>query len=333
MKRQWMAAVAVSAAFVLSACGGQEPAPGTASAVESAEEAAERGAGELTTIQIAETAGVPMAFLQYGEELGIFERHGLDLDLEVSVGGAAVIPALVGGNLDIGGSNVVSAMLAGHQGLPISIIAPGTFASDDAGSDFSAVLVSPDSGVASAEGLIGGSIAVNTLENIGDITISAALEARGLEPGGVQFVELGFADMLPALANGQVDAVWIIEPFLSVGVEQGNIPVLRPYAEAREGLQVGAYLSTQEFVAANPDVVSAFRAAAAETAEAINADPDAFRAALPALQELDPDVAATMVLPRFSDALDVESLEFIAERMLHDGVINSELDVASLVAD
>ncbi|ONK09877.1 ABC transporter substrate-binding protein [Streptomyces sp. MP131-18] len=321
--RHRMTAVAAAGAVVFGAgaCGAAtSPADGANGA----------GAAGEGVVRVGETDGVPSAFLKYGEQQGFFEEHGIDLRIDTSAGGAAAIPALVGGNLDIAGSNVVSGMLAAGQGLPLRMVAPGTFATDDVESDFSSVLVPEDSAIASAEDLAGTSIAVNTLQNIGDITIMAALEERGVDTSGIEFVELGFPDMLPALESGRVDAAWIIEPFQTMGVEQGFRPVLRPYAESMAGLQVGSYLTTQQFAEDNADLVEAFDAAVADTAASITEDPAGFRAALPEIEELDPAVADAMVLPQFKSELDESSLEFIADRMLTNGFVDDAIDLDAL---
>ncbi|MFH5823804.1 ABC transporter substrate-binding protein [Georgenia sp. AZ-5] len=315
-----------AAALALAACGADEEAPPEATGQDGG-----TGGAEPATLRIGETAGIPSAFLGYGEQLGIFEEHGLDLEVDTSAGGAATIPALVSGNFDLAGSNTVSVLRAGSEGLPLQIVAPGTFATRDPQSDFSAVLVPGGGEITDAGGLAGRSIAVNTLENIGDITITAALQERGIDPSGIEFVEIGFPDMLSALANGNVDAAWVIEPFLAIGKQQGNVPVLYPYAEAMEGLQVGSFVATPQYAQENAEVVESFRTAVGETAQAIADDPDAFRTALSDLQDVDPAVAAEMVLPEWGGEVDVESLEFLAEQMQEQGVVDEPIDVESLV--
>ncbi|GAB2877694.1 ABC transporter substrate-binding protein [Streptomyces mayteni] len=290
------------------------------------------GTDGTNVVRVGETDGMPAAFLRFGQERGIFADHGIQLEIDASAGGAAAIPALVGGNLDVAGSNVVSGMLAGHQGLPVRIIAPGTFATDDPQRDFSAVLVSEDSDIEGPEDLAGASIAVNTLQNIGDISIVAALEEQGVDTSDIQFTEIGFPQMLPALHSGRVDAAWVIEPFLSIGGQQGLRPVLRPYTEAREGLQVGCFLATEDFLRENGEKAEAFRAAVADVAEFITEHPEEFRAALPELEEMAPALAESMVLPAYHDRVDPESLRFVADRMLTSGFTDEEIDVDSLIA-
>ncbi|SCL20123.1 NitT/TauT family transport system substrate-binding protein [Micromonospora rhizosphaerae] len=288
--------------------------------------------GKLTTVKIAETAGVPAAFLEYGEQKGLFKAQGLHLDIDTAAGGAAVIPGVVSGTYQFGGSNVASVLLAANKGLPISLIAPGTFATEKTDADFSAVLVAKNSPITSAKDLAGKKIAVNTLKNIGDITIKAALAARGVDTSGISFVEIGFPDMLPALEAGRVDAAWEIEPFVSIGLGRGFRPVLWPYVESKPGLQIGSYVANKRYAKEQPKVVEAFQKGVAATAEAIAADPAAFRSALPTLQKVTPESAQKMILPVWRAKSDLGSLRFIAAEMRKYGLVNGEIDVDSMVA-
>lgn len=314
---------ATAAALLLAGCGGGSESP----------EPQGLDPAAPVAVNVAETAGIPSAYLNYGVQQGFFEEEGLDVTVDVSAGGAAAVPGLMSGGLQLAGSNTVSALLAVEKGLPITMVAPGTSASETEGEDFSAVLVAEDSDISEPADLAGRTIAVNTLENIGDVTISAALEEHGVDPESVEFVEIGFPDMIPALDRGQIDAAWEIEPFVTIGAESGARPVLWPYVEARPGLMVGSFLATQEYHEQNPEVIEAFRNGLVATAESVAEDPDAFRAALPDLARVTPEVAESMTLPQWKTEIDVESLEFIEEQMREHGLISEPVDIAAVVAD
>ncbi|MGH3750004.1 MAG: ABC transporter substrate-binding protein, partial [Micromonosporaceae bacterium] len=250
-----------------------------------------------TTITVGEVPGIPAAFLAYGQKQGLFAEHGLKLNVKTAAGGAAIIPALVSGSYDIGGSNAASVLIAASKRVPVKMVAPGTFATKTADKDFSAVLARPGSGIASPKDLEGKTIAVNTLQNIGDLTIKAALEKRGVDGDSVEFTEIGFPDMLPALESGRVDAVWEIEPFVTLGRASGAKPVLWPYVETKPGMQIGSYVAGKQLLEERPEVAKAFGRGVADTARAITDDPDAFRKALPSLAKVKPELADKIVLP------------------------------------
>src|SRR5687767_8910817 len=72
----------------------------------------EAESGAPARLSVQDTAGVPSAFLAYGVDKGFFEDHQLDVEVTPSQGGATVVPAVVSGDSDIAGSNVVSVLLA-----------------------------------------------------------------------------------------------------------------------------------------------------------------------------------------------------------------------------
>lgn len=310
-RRPW--AIAAAAALVgLTACGGGEE--------------------EVTSIRVADTAGMPSAFLQYGIDQGHFDEVGLEIELDVSVGGAAEIPSLVNGDTQFAGSNAVSALLAADRGLPIQIAAGGTRTSEDPEGDFARVFArADDDQFEDLEDLGEATFAVNTLENINDIALMTVLDAEGIDFSGLEFVEMGFADMLPALDSGDVDAALLIEPFVTTAMNQGFEPMFSPYVESRPGLMIGTYLTSEQFAAESEETVQAFRDGIAATAQDVADDPEAFREALPEISQIDAAAAQELRLPHWSEEADRQSLEFIAEQMLRFDKLDEPADVDELL--
>lgn len=319
--------MALGVVTLLGACGSSGAAPG-----EGASSGSGLSSASPTQVRVAETAGIPSSFLDYGKSKGFFSKRGLDLKIDSSVGGAAVVPALISGSIQIGGSNTTSVLLASSKGLPLVVIAGGTYATETPEKDFSAVLAGPSSGIKSASDLAGKTIAVNTLRNIGDITIKASLEKQGVDVKGIKFVEAGFPDMLSLLAKGDVDAAWEIEPFVTIGQSQGFQPVLWPYVGAQPGLMAGSFITSKKYLAEHADVVKAFRDGVIETAKSIETDPLAFRTAIPQLTKTSPAIAQKMVLPEWKGTVDVDSLKWMAGEMKKYGLVDKDIDVQAIVA-
>jgi ABC-type nitrate/sulfonate/bicarbonate transport system substrate-binding protein len=318
-----LAAAGVSLALLATACGGDGDSP-------SGDDAAGGGDGP-TRITVADTAGAPLYFLTYGQQEGHFEDAGLDLEITSSTGGATVIPQLIGGDLDVAGSNVVSVLIGASEGLPLRMVAGGTSTSEDPEQDFSALMVPADSPVTDIAQLEGKRVAVNTLRNINDIVIGSMLEDAGLSFDSVSFVELPFPDMAAAVANGDVDAALIIEPFVTIAEQQGLKIIERPYTDARPGLQIGTYVMSQQNVQENPEIAEAFLEGVEATAQSIEEDPDAFRAALTEIGDVDPAVAEKVRINRWQGETDMESLELIQELMLRYELIEEPVDLDELV--
>ena len=89
------------------------------------------------------------AAIWLGEDEGIFEKHGLDLELQTASGGAAIVPGEVSGDYDFAFSNLVSIMVAEERGIDLQVVANGVTAGDGE-MDFGAVMVPEDSDIQSA---------------------------------------------------------------------------------------------------------------------------------------------------------------------------------------
>ena len=65
-----------------------------------------------------------------------------------------------------------------------------------------------ESNIKGPEDLPGKRIAVNSVKNLGDVTIPVALKNKGIDPKGIEWVPMNFSDMGAALERGDVDAIW-----------------------------------------------------------------------------------------------------------------------------
>jgi NitT/TauT family transport system substrate-binding protein len=286
--------------------------------------------GGTAKLRVSDTAGVPSAFLEYGVSEGFFRKRDLEVEVQPSQGGATVVPAVVSGDVDIGGSNLVSVLLAQAKDIPVKIVAPGTFVAEK---DFSAIVVAKDSDIRARADLEGKTLAVNTLKNVAEVTARASLERRGVDTSKIELTEVDFPDMTAAVEQGRVDAAFAIEPFVTQATAGGNRVVDRPYVGTKAGLQIGCYFASEPYLAENEDVVKRFREGVAETAEAIAADPGAFRKFLPEASEIPPPAAEQVVLPAWKANSDPESLELTAELMQRYGVTPDKPDTSEALAE
>ena len=324
MRRRWrrQASTAVAVALAMAGCGGDDsqPAGGGAS-------------GGPTTLKVQETAGVPSAFVGFGISKGIFSKHKLKIELDAAQGGATAIPALVSGDIQVGGSNVVSLLIAASKGVPIQAIAPGTSARGAGEEDFGAPLAGAKSGVGDVRDLEGKTVAVNTLKNIAEVVVKASLEKEGVDPSKVKLTELGFPEMAPALDKGDVDAAFSIEPFVTSTVKDGAKVLNYSYVATEPDMQVGAYAVSKKFAGDNPDAVENYRAAVAETAEYVTAHEDEFRTFLSEEAKIPPAVAKKIVLPRFTQELNTKSLDNTAKLMQKYGLVAKPVSAQQLLGE
>jgi NitT/TauT family transport system substrate-binding protein len=275
---------------------------------------------------------VDVAPIYLGDEQGFFADRGIELELVPGSGGAAAVPGVVAGDFQFAFGNVTSVLLAASQGLPLRVVAEGNSSTGDPATDFSAVVVAADSPVQSAADLAGKTVAVNNLRNIGEVTIRKAVEDAGGDPGSINFVELAFPDMPAAVTGGDVDAAWVVEPFVTVATGQGARKVLANFAEAVDDLTVATYFTTEQVIAEDPQLVDDFQAAIGESLQYAQDNPDEVRRIVTTYTQITPEVAEQMALPAFPQEVNVESLEAVAELMQQYEITSEPVDVDALLA-
>jgi len=316
--------LAVASAVGLAGCGSDEPS--TSSSTGGG------GAAKTTTVSVGVIPIIDVAPLYLGIQKGYFSSRGLEVKPVPAQGGAAIVPAVMTGSQQFGFSNVVSLLTAREKGLPLIAVAAGASSTGDPANDVNAVLVGKGSTLQSAKDLEGKKVAINSLNNIGDTTIKAAVEKAGGDPTKVNFVELPFPDMPAQLARGNVDAVWESEPFRSAILAAGGRILFDNLTETYPKLQIADYFTTETYQKANPEVVKNFVAGINESMEYAAAHPDEVRTVLGTYTKLTPEVAAKVVLPAWPTTLDKDSTKAVGDAAKKYGTLKEDPDVDGLLA-
>ncbi|KHL13435.1 UNVERIFIED_CONTAM: nitrate ABC transporter substrate-binding protein [Mumia flava] len=311
--------LALTLSATATACGGDDASAGD-------------GSGDDTT---AVTVGVipilDVAPIYLGVEQGFFADEGLDVTLETAQGGAAIVPGVVSGQFQFGFSNTISLLLATSEGLPLTVVADGVSSTGEEGNDFGAVIVPADSDIKTAADLEGKKVAVNTLNNINTTTTNEAVRKDGGDPSTIEYVELAFPDIIPAIQKGDVDAGQVVEPFLTIGTSSGMRAVTDNFVQTDPDLTVAMYFTSEQFAQEDPEVVEAFTSAMNESLDYAQENPDAVREVLGTYTELDADLQEQVILPRWTSEIDVDSVELLSELAVTDGLYSEQPDIDTLL--
>jgi NitT/TauT family transport system substrate-binding protein len=306
--------VVLLAVLLAAACGGS---PQTATTSQGK---AKVNAG---VIAIVDTAPIHL-----GKAKGFFDEQNIDLTITPVQGGAAAISGAVSGQFQFAFANTTSLLTAKQQGLDVKVVANGVSSTGEQGKDFSAVLVKKDSPIKSAKDLAGKKISVNQLKNIGDTTVRASVRKAGGDPSGIQFVELAFPDAPAALEAGRVDAIWVVEPFVSQALSQGARAVAWNFADAAPNLTVAMYFTTGR---TDADLTKRFTAAMRKSLEYADTHPDEVRDILKTYTKITPEVIAKINLPKWPAEVNKQSVQTVADLALQDGILKDKVDVSALV--
>lgn len=309
MSKRWSALLASASilSLALVGCSSGSPSGGTSSETGSE---ADQG---LTQITVGVLPIAPSVAVKQGIENGIFEKHGLDVELSTSNAGAAMLPAVSTGELSIAVGNPLSVITAASKGLDMKIIT-GYSASKAEGDDINGVVVRKDSGISSWADLVGKTTAVNALRTQGDLTIMESAEMDGADAKAVKFSEMPFPDMEAQLERGNIDAMWTPEPFLTRALKDEDNKLLGyPNQNAIPGLPTMVTFTSGKFAEENPEVMASWKAAMEETLAAAESSPDAARAMLPEFMGMDAAVAKTLPMETWDAAVPTDQLKKLAE--------------------
>lgn len=295
--------------------------------------ASKDGSG-LTAVKVGVLPIAALAPLYLGVEKGVFRRHGLKLEPQVTQSGAAIVPAVVSGQQQFGFANPVTLMTAREKGLPLKIVGQGSQAGPGKSKEFEGVIVKKDSPIRKPADLAGKTVAVNALNNIGGLLISGALQKQGVDAKSIKFMEIGFPDANAALEAGRVDAAYQTEPFLYQAKQAGHRVVLYQYPALAERITIANYFTGERFAKQNPKAVAGFRAAINESLQYATAHPDEVRRIVTTFTKIPAAVAKEMTLPGWSPDPDPRSngLDLVGRLAVEAGLIKKQPDFGELIA-
>lgn len=282
--------------------------------------------GAADSVDVGYFPLVHTAPVVHADETGLFADAGLDVELHTTAGGAQAIPSLVAGEYDFVYTNYVSAVIAAEQGLPVVVVA-----GNDVGADDHAIMVTADSPLSEPADLEGATVGVNSLQNVGSLAVSAVLEDAGADPDLVDFVELPYPVMGAALEQGEIDAMWQVEPFTTGALADGH-EVLFPLFDGPTGdLPVAGWITTRDFAAENPEVVEAFRETLSISVDQVRDDRDLLVDLVPTYTEVSAEVVAEVAMPVWDAEPDPEGLATTADLMERFGLIGEPFDTAGMI--
>jgi NitT/TauT family transport system substrate-binding protein len=292
------------------------------------------GGGDSSGTQTLKVGVIPIADvapLYLGIDKGFFKEEQLKIEPQLAEGGAAITPAVVSGDFQIGFSNTISLLIAASKDLPVEIISQGVLGGKSEEEAWADLLVLKDGPIQDGKDLEGKTIAVNTLENICEVTIKASLEKDGVDVDKLKFTEVPFPDMNAALEQKRVDGACVVEPFVSQGTA-GKAKGIDPfYVRTAPDLTVATYFTSKQYAEENADTVDRFVRAINKSLEYAQAHPDEVRQTLLDYTEIPPEAVEAIKLPIWRTDLNEPTIEKLSELSKKYGLIEEEPDLNELI--
>jgi ABC-type nitrate/sulfonate/bicarbonate transport system substrate-binding protein len=324
-QRRGVAAVAIAALALLSACGGGDD---SSSAVEENED----GTMSLTVATVASDSG-SQAF--YAEKQGFFEDQGLDVEVKIVANVPELAAAVESGDAQFALTSPTSVASASSAGIGFQIVAGGAIYTADNPGVW--VMVPTGSDIKSVEDLAGKSIAVNALNTMPHLSTLATLDDAGVDVGKINFVTLDFTQVGQAFESGQVDAATVTAPFNAQIEADGLGSVLTvPYdaVNDEQDFYNTIWFGQGDLVEKQPQLAEKFQAAIAETNAWANdpANEEERKSILQEYTNLTDETLANLQLLQFGDEVTPDMLQPVLDVMSRFDVLPKPVEADAIIA-
>ncbi|MEU1387070.1 MULTISPECIES: ABC transporter substrate-binding protein [unclassified Nonomuraea] len=313
--------VGVALALTLAGCGG--------GGGETAKSSANSKGLEKTTIKVGALPVPDVVSVYLANEKGFFKEEGLTVEPVTITGGAAALPQIESGALDISQTNYVSTFLAVSKGKKIKLVAdmyqaaPNTFN----------IMVPKDSPIKTVADLKGKTVYVNNLRNIATLAVETQLKVAGLAEADVKFVEKPFPEQGNAINTGQADAGWMTEPFITANQSAFGFRKLADTMTGQtEDFPIAGWMATEDWVQKYPKTLAAFQRAIAKAQQLASSDRKVIEETLPKYTKIDAKTASVITLGTYPSELNENRLQKVADLMLEYKYLTSPVDVKSVIA-
>jgi NitT/TauT family transport system substrate-binding protein len=287
------------------------------------------GAPEKASIKVAVLPTMDTVPLHLAIESGYFKDAGLDVTPVVANSGADCVAKLVSGEVDFAFSSWTPFFVAKSKGVAdIKLVADATTSAPG----FSVVSTMPNSSIQGVKDLAGKRIGITAKLTMSHLLVQAALKAAGLDPNGAQYVELPFPQMVPALQGNQIDATFLVEPFIQNAVKQANV---RQVFDTNTGptvdMPLTGYASTGPFVSANKRTVEAFQRALKKATDQAKKDRAKVDSLLETIAKVDSETAKKTALANFVSSLDPTKIQRVVDLMVEFKALDKRIEVKDMI--
>lgn len=285
-----------------------------------------------TKLRVSTIPIIDIAPLQVAVAKGYFSAEGIEVDTTPTQGGAAGIPALAAGQVQIVFSNVVSIIQGAKQGLGVQIIAPAS-TTGDAPPDQAALIAKKGAPYKTGKDLEGKRIAVNTRNNIIWLYARAWVRQTGGNPDAVTYLEVPFPQMVDAVRGDRVDAAFAVEPFVSGGVATDMQVVAYPYTTVQKRMPAAQYAASRTFIQQNPQVIDGWVRAYRKGVDWVNQNlkSEELLALIAGYTRIPAQVIAKLPTAPYEKTVDPAALLPVVDQMRRNGLLDGEFDPKSIL--
>ena len=283
---------------------------------------AKRAADEVRIGYLPNAESVPLLIAQ---RHGFFKKEGIKVELVEFESGEVVISAAIAGGLDAGVAGTVPILFALENEEAIRIVRDGGHVGK-APHPYFGLCTRKDSDIRKTEHLRGKTVAVNGYRTTGS-TLLLILTRRADVAGSVRVVTLPFGAMARGLQEGRIDAAMMIEPYIALGLADGQIEVLAGTEEIVSSFQSSLVFFARKYIDEGPENVKRFCAAYDRALDLISRNPAECRDFISEFTSIRRNRLEKMVLPSWSKHLDLQPTQTLQKAMIDSQLMAKRVDL------
>jgi NitT/TauT family transport system substrate-binding protein len=287
--------------------------------------------GELTPVTMGVVVTTSTVPIYVAQSEGIFEDHGLDVELEAVQNFAAAAPSLLNGQINFATAATAPVISAIDEGMPLLAVAGTSATVEDPRAEGNQLVVRTDSGIEGILDMAGQKVGTNAVGSGPYAAILASYVRAGGDPDGIEWVVMPMNEQVAALESGELDAAVLAEPFTGMALSDGHEAIFSAYREPgyeimKPDSPYVVLLSSETYLAENSEIAGRVRDAMIEANEVAEENPDLVVELLVSEAGMDPDVAEEIALPGFNGILTGDEMQTIADAMHEAGLIKQPFD-------
>jgi NitT/TauT family transport system substrate-binding protein len=288
-----------------------------------------QGDQQVQEVKVAVLPTMDTVPLHLAIDSGYFREEGLNVTPVNAASGSDCVAKLVSGEVQFAFSSYTPFFVAkARNAADIKLVADATSAVPG----YAVVATLPNSPITSIGQLTGKRIAVTARFTISHLLVEAQLKAANVDAATIQWVELAFPQMNTALSAGQIDAAFLVEPFVQLAVKQVGARTLFDATAGRTSdIPLTGYGATTPFIDANPQTVEKFQRVLKRATDEVRTDRAKVDPLLQKIAKVDADTAGKTVLTNFVSSLDPAQIQRVVDLMVEFRAIDERIEVADMV--
>jgi NitT/TauT family transport system substrate-binding protein len=208
--------------------------------------------------------------LYYGIKAGLFQRAGLDVEIQGTNSGSAATAAVVAGTFQIAKTSLMAIFNAYLRGIPIVIVFPEVLYTPRNPEGLLQIPV--DSVAKTGADLNGKTIGTPALSDLNTLVAKAWVDKNGGDSATLKFVEIPNSAQPEALAQRRIDAAIVQSPALDASLAAGTSKTLAdPMGAIAPSYMIAAFIARSDWVAAHTDDLRRFTRTLAAATTYVNA--------------------------------------------------------------